>query len=99
MNKLYVLIRRDLKSSAYQAVQAGHAVAQWLLHAPNRGEWKNETLVYTSVDNLNHLKYWQDRLKQMNIDYVTFTEPDIGNQPTALAAACDGKVFKSLRLM
>lgn len=30
--KLYVLIRRDLGGS-YGAVQAGHAVAEWLLKA------------------------------------------------------------------
>jgi hypothetical protein len=30
MKKLYVLIRKDLDPS-YQAVQAGHAVAEWLL--------------------------------------------------------------------
>ena len=31
--KLYILNRSDLKS-AYMAVQAGHAIAEWLLHAP-----------------------------------------------------------------
>lgn len=30
MKKLYVLIRRDLDFS-YQAVQAGHGVAEWAL--------------------------------------------------------------------
>lgn len=30
MKKLYVLIRKDL-SFSYRSVQAGHAVAEWLL--------------------------------------------------------------------
>lgn len=47
MNRLYVLIRNDLPI-AYQAVQAGHAVAEWIkIHGLQ--EWSNETLVYLSV--------------------------------------------------
>lgn len=34
MQKLYVLIRSDL-SHEQQAVQAGHAVAEWLLKFPD----------------------------------------------------------------
>ena len=32
-NNLYILVRKDLHPD-YQSVQAGHAVAEWLLHVP-----------------------------------------------------------------
>lgn len=49
MSKLYVLVRNDLKYSS-PAVQAGHAVAQFLLENPN-SEWNNHTLVYLKVQS------------------------------------------------
>lgn len=45
--KLYVLIRKDMPK-AYQAVQGGHAVAQWLIDNPENG-WNNHTLIYLGV--------------------------------------------------
>lgn len=45
--KLYVLIRKDMPKS-YQAVQAGHAVAEWLIETP-KNKWNNHTLIYLNV--------------------------------------------------
>ena len=47
--KLYVLIDSGL-GPAQKAVQAGHAVAEYLLNNPN--QWKNETLVYLDCPDL-----------------------------------------------
>ena len=48
--KLYVLVDNSLPI-AYQAVQSGHAVAEWLLKVPNQN-WNNQTLVYLSCPDL-----------------------------------------------
>jgi len=75
--RLYVLVCRDLKSSC-QAVQAGHAVAEWLLHdQPN--VWRNSTLIYLGVDNEDVLKQWTKKLTICKIKWVRFKKPDIGN--------------------
>jgi len=95
--RLYVLVRKDLPES-YRAVQAGHAVAQWIL-CDHDQLWLNETLVYLGVDNEEDLMYWKDKLYYKNINYEEFREPDIGNQLTAIATLTDGKIFRKLKLI
>jgi len=34
-NTFYVIVRRDLRSKSYQAVQGGHALASYLLKYPD----------------------------------------------------------------
>ena len=38
--KLYTLVRRDLRNNGQRAVQAAHAVAEYLLKNPNT-KWDN----------------------------------------------------------
>jgi len=95
--KLFVLVRRDLKES-YQAVQAGHALAEFLLQHPDT-QWDNGTLIYLGVNNEKELHKWMGKLQLRCIDYESFTEPDIGDQITALACAGNDKIFKSLKLL
>jgi hypothetical protein len=93
--RLYVLVRKDLPES-YRAVQAGHAVAEWLLHDQS---WQNETLIYLTVTNEFSLYRWADKLDRKEIKWIGFREPDIGNQLTAIATLSDGRVFRNLELL
>ena len=84
---------------AYQGVQAGHAVAEWMIKNPNQ-QWNNQTLVYLSVENEDKLADWADKLSRRDEEYVQFVEPDIGNEVTALAVApTNTKLFNKLKLM
>lgn len=96
MKKLYVLVRRDL-SPSQQAVQGGHAVAEFLLHRDTT--WKNGTLVYLGVKDLRELLKWMSRFDTFEIPYSAFYEPDIGNEPTALATTTKSWVVKGLNLL
>ena len=67
LHKLYVVVRDDL-STSQQAVQAGHAVAEYLKCNPNT-IWNNGILVYLSVDELK-LEKCILKLRKRNIDWV-----------------------------
>jgi hypothetical protein len=82
-----VLINNQLNPS-YRAVQAGHAVAEYLLKS--KKEWENETLVYVLSNDL--LLDFQV-LSEIGLELYPFYEPDIGNQMTAFACHSDHKVF------
>jgi hypothetical protein len=95
--KLYVLVRKDL-SKSQQAVQSGHAVAEWLLREPSP-QWGNGTLVYLGVKNERDLHKWMYKLEKKGKSFTKFVEPDIGDQVTAIASLSDGEEFKSLDLL
>lgn len=95
--KLYVLVRKDL-SKSQQSVQAGHAVAEWLLRGPS-SNWENGTLVYLGVKNERDLHKWMDKLQKRKKEFVKFVEPDIGDQVTSIARVSDGEEFKGLELL
>ena len=81
--KLYVLVRSDL-SKSQQAVQAGHAVAEFLLFHKDT-EWKNGILVYLrSPGDWDLYNNIEGALKK-GAPYMPFYEPDIDNEITALA--------------
>lgn len=94
--KLFVLIKEDMPL-AYQGVQGGHAVAQWLLDNTQNPIWQNETLVFLKCKDLD---LWMMKLNDLGIKYSTFREPDMNNIVTAIATVVeDEKIFKKLNLI
>lgn len=93
MKKLFILVRNDL-DLAYQGVQGGHAVAEFLIKNPTQ-TWNNETLVYLEAD----VERWMDKLDMHDINYTSFREPDLDNIVTAIGVHHEGKMFKNLKLM
>jgi peptidyl-tRNA hydrolase len=95
--KLYVIVRKDL-SHSQRAVQAGHALAEYLLHSP-LFRWRNETLIYLGVKGLRQLKNVKNKLEQNGIEHFAFYEPDLNNEITAIASDEESKIFEKMNLL
>ena len=96
MRRLYVLVRTDIKTSS-PAVQAGHAVAQFMLENPDC-EWNNSYLIYLKVANSNKLDMYKKQVEFLISS--DFREPDLDNEVTATAIyGRDTKLFSELRLL
>ncbi len=98
MKKLYVVVRDDL-SPSQKAVQAGHAVAEWLLKSKVSKDWANGILVYLKVNNSISLRNLMYRLYDKDVNFTIFREPDIDNEATAIACLGSNKMFKNLRML
>lgn len=111
--KMYILIRDDL-SEAQQAVQAGHALAQFgLEHHKEFKAWQedNNILIYLAVENIN---WWQQVLTDGGFKHSVFCETSMHSlgcsshvysafgADTAIAVApnwtCQYLLFKDLPL-
>lgn len=94
MERLYLLVRNDL-SVGYQAAQCAHVAVQWMIEHPN-GKWQNDYIILLHVKNIQK---WIYKLDHLGEKYVTFHEPDLDNELTAIATQADSKYFKNLRLV
>jgi hypothetical protein len=100
MKKLYVLVRKDL-SKSQQAIQGGHAVAEYLLRGRS-SSWDNGTLIYLAMHDEEDLRSWGEIFDIMGAWCVPFREPDRNNELTAIAVLLDKdeqKVVRDLRLL
>jgi len=95
--RMYIIVRGDL-SETYRLVQGAHALAQYALEYPEEfKKWNNQYLIFLKVFNLISLyDLMEYRFKKAKIS--VFKEPDLDNQPTAIAILCDGKIIKDLSL-
>lgn len=105
MAKLYILVRTDLPKN-YQAVQAGHAVAEFCKDEARRfrwtgrdveslpWRWENGTLIYLRGGNIDDINMWNQRLAERGIEFSLFQEPDINNEVTAIAVLSTPEVDK-----
>lgn len=94
--KLYVIVRKDLTPSQ-RAVQAGHALAEYLLNGSPR--WNNSTLIYLGVKDLRRLEQLKMKLNRSGVKYCEFKEPDINNETTAIASDAKTPIFDKLNLL
>lgn len=113
MSKLYVLVRNDLAKN-YQAVQAGHAVAEFCKNEASRWRWNgremeqlpwrwnNGTLIYLRVKNKEEMDEWNLRLTWTKSEFYPFQEPDMDDEVTAMAVLSDpnvDKMFETIKLL
>lgn len=94
--KMYVIVGKDL-SHPQRAVQAGHALAKYLLE--KKSDWTNGTLVYLGVDQIADLDLLSSLLDIEDKEHVCFKEPDIGDQVTAIACLGTNKILKRIPLL
>jgi len=94
MKKLYVIVRKDL-SISQRTVQAGHAIAEFLLHGPF-SRWSNGTLICLGVKGLNQLENIKRKFEWEDIPY---REPDLNNEVTAIATDIHNKYIEKLNLL
>lgn len=97
MKKLYVIVRKDL-STSQQAVQAGHAVAEFLMRGPF-SRWNNGTLIYLGVKGFHQLENLKHKFERESIPYIEFREPDLNSEITALATDVCSKYVERLNLL
>lgn len=93
MDKLYLVTRRDL-SDAQQAVQAAHALRQFVSEHPEVDqEWfsTSNTLAFLSVGDENALGVLLEKAASRGIPVAAFYEPDRDNELTAIAIGPRGK--------
>lgn len=91
--RLYVVVRRDL-APGHQMVQAIHAAQTFAVeHAEEHLAWfkSSNTLAVLTVSGLAELRRLHGRAVTAGLACSLFTEPDMGDAPTALVLPPAGR--------
>lgn len=83
-----VTVTRSDLAPAQQAVQSAHAAIDFCFQHPNKASpWNKESnyLVMLAVNSQKQLELLIEKCKERFIEHSVFTEPDIGNEITAVA--------------
>lgn len=95
MGKLYIVVRGDL-SPGLRAAQACHAQRLFVEEHPEVDrDWyeKSNTIVILEVRDIDELMDLAFDLDAEDISFSQFHEPDLQNEPTAIAIAPEGRSF------
>ena len=87
MRKLFLVTRADLPAGQ-QAVQAAHAMREFVEHHPEHDRaWYREsnTLAFLAVPNERALGVLLKKARRRDIPVAAFHEPDRNNEMTAIA--------------
>jgi peptidyl-tRNA hydrolase len=97
--KLHIVIRSDI-SVADQAVQACHAVVQFMVQYPESARsWyaQSNTLVLLAAKDEHELQRISDKAFDLGVQTATFKEPDLGNAITGIALEPSSKNHRICR--
>lgn len=91
---MYVVVRGDLPSLSYMAVQAAHALTKFIYEHPTRARsWfsDSETLVFLRAPDADALRSLMLKLDDAAVQFSVFYEEDLPmDKLTAVAVAPEG---------
>ena len=97
--KMYVLLRKEF-TSEYNAAQGGHAILKFAAEHPEIAKDLVESYhIHLGVRFPTGLLKWEQKLKDLGVEYTAWREPDQLDQITAIACDHTGEIFKDLRLL
>ncbi len=97
MEKLYIVVRRDLKPGA-QCAQSCHALSAFACAYPDlHRDWhtNGQNLVVLSVRDIGELMLVYENAVRSGLPRVAFSEPDFGGVATAIALGGDARPIVS----
>lgn len=97
MDKMYIIVRKDL-GPIYKMVQGAHALAAFSLENTQLFEnWNNEYLIFLDVKDKYSLLKTTEMLSDKDIKFTIFYEPDI-DEVTAIACYTSEDTFKKYQV-